>query len=93
MKEKNDHEELLKQVLDRIIENNRNIRPGTPMADLQNAIEGAIENLKELNFEDFDKAVEDKDAANNLLDQAPEMIGWTTDQVLEWVEELSKKIK
>lgn len=92
MTQKHDHENLLKEVLDRIIENNRNIRPGTPMAELQSAIEGAIQNLEPLNFEDFDKAIGNRDAAKNLLEQAPEMIGWNTDQVLEWVEELSKKI-
>jgi len=93
MKELNEHEELLKVVLNRIIENNQNIRPGTPMADLQNAIEGAIENLPPLDFEDYDKAIGNQDAAKNLLDQAPELIGWNTDQILEWMEELAKKIK
>jgi hypothetical protein len=93
MKEKNDHEELLKIVLDRIIENNRNVRPGTPMAELQSAIENAIENLPPLEFEDFNKAIGDTDAARKLLEQAPELIGWNTDQVLEWIEDLAKKVK
>ena len=36
------HEELLKGVLEQVIRNNRSARPGTPMAELREAIEGAL---------------------------------------------------
>ena len=92
MTEDNQHEQLLKNVLDRVIQNNLQIRPGTPMAELKEAIEDAIKTLPPLDFEDASDAIGDKDAAQNLVQRAPEIIGWDADKIVEWVEELSKKI-
>jgi len=92
MTEDNQHDQLLQNVLDRVIQNNLQIRPGTPMAELKEAIEDAITSLPALDFEDASRAIEDKNAAENLVQRAPEIIGWNADQIVEWVEELSKKI-
>ena len=86
------HEELLKEVLDRVIKNNYQARPGTPMAELKDAIEAAITALPALEFEEYSKADADKDADRDLVARAPEMIGWDADHIIEWVEELSKKL-
>lgn len=86
------HEQLLRQVLDVVIENNKKIRPGTPMAELKGAIEAALSSLPPLEFEEFSKAIDDTDAAERLVQRAPEIIGWNADQIVEWVEDLSKKM-
>ena len=86
------YEELLKSVLDNVIEGNRKIRPGTPMAELKDSIEASIASLPPLEFEKFSKAMEDKEAAGELLKKAPEIIGWDADHLVEWVENLSKKL-
>jgi hypothetical protein len=92
MKQTVSHEDLLRQVLDRVIENNRQIRQGTPMADLKQAIEEAIQSLPKLEFEEINKAVEDTNAAEQLIQKSPQLLGWDADHLVEWIEELSKKI-
>lgn len=87
-----EHDALLNSVLERVIENNQQIRPGTPMADLKEAIESAMSSLPPLEFEEFSQVLEDSDAEKVLLERAPELIGWNADQIIEWVEEISKKI-
>ena len=42
--------------------------------------------------EEFTAAVEDTNAATRLLQQAPDLIGWNADQIVEWIEELAKKL-
>ena len=86
------HEDLLKGVLDQVVQNNRQIRPGTPMADLKAAIETALTSLPPLEFEEFTKAISDEQAGETLIQRAPEIIGWNADQIVEWIEQLSKKI-
>jgi len=86
------HEELLQQVLDRVIQNNRASRPGTPMAELKSAIEGALDTLPPLEFEEFSQALDDADAAQKLVLRAPEIVGWNADKIVEWVEEISNKL-
>ena len=86
------HEELLNGVLDRIIDNNKQMKPGTPMAELRSAIETSLAALPPLEFQEFSQAIEDKDAAARLVQRAPELIGWDADQIVEWIEELSKKL-
>lgn len=86
------HEELLREVLDNVVKSNLEVKPGTPMAELQEAIETAISNLPPLEFEEFNQAISDTDAAARLVRNAPEMIGWNADKIVEWVEELSGKI-
>jgi hypothetical protein len=85
-------EDLLRQVLDQVVQNNQQIKPGTPMAELKAAIEAALGSLPPLEFEEFTQAVGDADAADRLVRRAPEMIGWNADQIVEWVEELAKKV-
>jgi hypothetical protein len=87
-----ENEKLLQEVLDRIIQRNMQIRPGTPMAELKNAIESAISSLPPLEYQEFKSALDDKDAANKLVDRAPEMIGWNADKMVELIEELAKKL-
>ena len=86
------HESLLRKVLDIAIQNNQRTRPGTPMAELKAAIETALTSLPPLEFEEFKEAVSDTEAAENLVQRAPEMIGWNADQIVEWLEKLSGKI-
>lgn len=86
------YEDMLTAALNRVIENNRQIRPGTPMAELKVAIESAISALPALEFETFSKAVEDKKAVEELINEAPKIIGWDADNLVKWIDDLSKKI-
>jgi hypothetical protein len=86
------HEDLLREVIELVAMNNRAVKPGTPMAELQSAIEAAVGALPPLEFEEFNQAVSDTNAAERLLRRAPELIGWNADQIVEWVEELAKKL-
>lgn len=86
------HQELLKRVLERIKQNNLEARPGTPMAELKEAIEAAIEDLPPIEFEEFTQAIEDKGAADQLIEKGPEIIGWNADKIVEWIEALSTKL-
>ena len=86
------NEKLLEEVLERVIQRNMQIRPGTPMAELKNAIESAISSLPPLEYQEFKTALEDSDAARKLVDRAPEIIGWNADKIVELIEELSKKM-
>ena len=86
------HEELLGKVLDLAVRNNQRIRAGTPMAELKAAIEASLTALPPLEFEEFTDAVKDEEAADKLLQRAPEMIGWNADKIVEWMEQLSGKI-
>ena len=86
------HEELLREVLDQVVQNNLQVKPGTPMAELKAAIETALSALPPLDFEEFNKAIGDTDAAENLVRRAPELIGWNADQIVEWMQQLEKKI-
>jgi len=85
------HEDLLRGVLDEIVQNNRQLRPGTPMADLKSAIEAALSSLPPLQFEEYTKAIDDENAGDTLIERAPQIIGWDADQIVEWIQELSKK--
>lgn len=88
------HEELLKGVLDRVVENNKRLRPGTPMAELKDAIEASLGSLPPLEFEEFSRLTEgDKDYSAELLRRAPEMLGWDADQIITWVEEVTQKLE
>ncbi len=84
------HETLLREVIEQVVQNNRQVKPGTPMAELQAAIESIIEAIPPLEFEEFDQTLGDVSAIERLIRRAPEMIGWDADQVVEWVEELIK---
>jgi hypothetical protein len=86
------HEQLLKEVLDQVVQNNRQLRPGTPMAELKSAVEAALGALPPLQLEEYTKAIDDANAAKSLVDRAPQLIGWDADKIVEWIEELSKKI-
>jgi hypothetical protein len=86
------HEDLLQEVLQLVIENNQQMKPGTPLAELRTAIEAALASLPPLEFQEFSQAVGDTEAAARLVQNAPEMIGWNADQIVQWVEELAKKI-
>jgi hypothetical protein len=92
MSQDNAHEELLKTVLDRVIQNNQQLRPGTPLAELKDAIEAALTSLPPLEFEEFSQALDNTDVFQKLVRRAPEIIGWNADQVVAWVEELAKKL-
>jgi hypothetical protein len=83
------HEELLNKVLDIAIQNNLRVRAGTPMAELKAAIEAALTALPPLQFEEFSQTVSDTEAADRLVERAPEMIGWNADRVVEWLEQLA----
>ena len=85
-------EQLLRTVLEHVIQNNRQLRPGSPMAELKSAIEASLASLPPLEFEEFSKAVEDASAVERFVQKAPEIIGWSADQIVEWIEELTKKI-
>jgi len=92
MSTESSQEELLKIVLDRVMESNSKANPGTPMAELKAAIEAALSSLPPLEFEEFSQALEDVEAEAELVRKAPDIIGWNADQIVEWVEELSRKI-
>lgn len=92
MAQKTDHDELLREVLDAVIENNRQTRPGSPLAELKSAIESAIGSLPPLDFDEYTKAIDDPEAAERFLQHAPELVGWDADQIVDWIEELSKKL-
>jgi hypothetical protein len=85
------HEQLLKEVLDQVVQNNRQLRPGTPMAELKSAVEAALGALPPLQLEENTKVIDDANAAKSLVDRAPQLIGWDADKIVEWIEELSKK--
>jgi hypothetical protein len=85
-------EQLLRTVLEHVIQNNRQNRPGSPMAELKSAIEAALSSLPPLEFEAFSQAVGDAGAVDRFVQKAPEIIGWNADQIVEWIEALSKKI-
>jgi hypothetical protein len=86
------YEQLLKDVLDQVVQNNRQLRPGTPMAELKSAVEAALSALPPLQLEEYTKAIDDANAANTLIERAPQLIGWNADKIVAWIEELSKKI-
>ena len=86
-------EALLEKVLERVNESNLAARPGTPMAELRAAIEDALSNLEPLDFEDFTDVLDEEDAAATLVNKAPELIGWNADKIVEWFEELGKKLE
>jgi hypothetical protein len=92
MSNEQSHEELLREVLEVAVRNNQQLRPGTPLAELKTAIESALRNLPPLEFEEFAQAVEDADAAQKLVQRAPEIVGWNADQIVAWIEELAKKL-
>jgi hypothetical protein len=88
------HEELLRGVLDRVVENNRSLRPGTPMAELKDAIEASLSSLPPLEFKEFSQVTEgDANYAAELLRRAPELLGWDADQIIAWVEEVTEKLE
>jgi hypothetical protein len=88
------HEQLLKDVLDRVVQNNQQLRPGTPLAELKDAIEASLSALPPLEFQEFGAVLEGgSDYSGELLKRAPEMIGWNADQIIEWVEELTEKLE
>ncbi|MGD2088744.1 MAG: hypothetical protein PVH61_21375 [Candidatus Aminicenantes bacterium] len=91
MTDNKNYDALLNEVLNRVIENNLQAKPGTPMADLKSAIETAIKSLPELEFEEFSKAINDTDAERELIDRAPEIIGWDADHIVNWIETISNK--
>lgn len=86
------YNELLNSVLEKVIQNNQQVRPGTPMAELKDAIEAALSSLPPLEFEEFSQALDTQDAANKLINRGPEIIGWNADQIVQWVEELAGKL-
>lgn len=86
------HEELLREVLDIVVQSNQQTRPGTPMAELKTAIEMALSSLPPLEFKAFNDAINDTGAAERLVQRAPEMIGWNADKIIEWVEQITQKM-
>jgi hypothetical protein len=36
--------------------------------------------------------VDDASAVERFVQKAPEIIGWNADQIVEWIEELTKKV-
>ena len=88
------HEELLKNVLDRVVESNRSLRPGTPMPELKDAIEASLSSLPPLEFEEFRQLTEeDRDYSAKLLRRSEDMLGWNADQIIAWVEEVTRKLE
>jgi hypothetical protein len=80
---------ILKEVLDRVVQNNQQLRPGTPLAELKEAIEAALSTLPPLEFKEFTAVLDGDDAAQELIDKAPELIGWNADKIIQWIKELS----
>jgi hypothetical protein len=91
------HEELLEKTLDRVVENNKRLRPGTPMAELKDAIEASLSSLPPLEFKEFSELIanmeEESDFSQEMLTRAPEILGWDADQIIAWVEEITKKLE
>lgn len=85
------HEAILSRVLDRIEQNNEQIRPGTPLHDLNHAIEEALKMLPELKTDDFNQVMSSNDYLQRLIADAPEMIGWNADKIIEWIETIKSK--
>jgi len=92
MSSEQSHEELLREVLDIVVQSNQQTRPGTPMAELKTAIEMALSALPPLEFKEFEQAINDTGAAEKLVQRAPEMIGWNADKIVEWVEQITQKM-
>lgn len=92
MSKMDNHEQLLEKVLDGIVARNNQVAPGTPMAKLKEAIENNLNSLPPLDFQEFDDAVSDTNAVENLIKNAPDLIGWNADKIIEWIENISKKI-
>lgn len=92
MSTEDSYEQLLQNILDRVIQNNQQLRPGTPMLELKEAIEAALSSLPPLEFSEFNQALEQNNATEELIRQAPEVIGWNADQIVDWLEELSRKL-
>lgn len=87
------YDDLLRNVLDRVVQNNQQLKPGTPLAELKEAIEASLRDLPPLEFEEFSRVLDGgMDFSDQLIKQAPEMIGWNADKIVEWVEELAKKL-
>ena len=64
-----------------------------PLATLKEAIEASLRDLPPLEFEEFSRVLDgDSDISDQLINRAPEMIGWNADKIVEWVEELAKKL-
>lgn len=85
-------EAMLRDLIELTAQNNKQLKPGSPMAELQAAIEAALASLPPLDFQEFAAAIEDTNAAARLVQQAPDLIGWNADQIVEWIEELAKKL-
>lgn len=84
------HEAILGEVLDRIEQNNESLRAGTPLAELRDAIETALQSLPELQTDDFNQVMGNSDFLQRLVAEAPEIIGWNADQIITWIEEIAK---
>jgi hypothetical protein len=93
MNEDQSHEELLREVLNAVVQSNQQTRPGTPMAELKTAIETALAALPPLEFKKFEEAISDTGAAEKFVHRAPEVVGWNADKVVEWVEQIAQKVK
>lgn len=87
-----DQEQLLRKVLEQVVQNNRQTRAGTPMAELKAALDAAVSSLPPLEFEAFNQAIGDSAAMDRFVQKAPEIIGWDADHIVEWIEALSKKL-
>ncbi len=86
------HEELLREVLDNVVRNNQQLRPGTPMAELKASIETALNSLPPLEFTTYNEAINNTDAARELVQNTPAIIGWDADKIIKWVQELADKV-
>lgn len=88
-------EKLLQDVLNRVVQRNEQLQPGTPLAELKEAIEAALSSLPPLEFKEYSQMLEQKpdQSQQQLLDRAPEMVGWNADQIIAWVEELAKRVE
>ncbi len=86
------HEAILAEVLNRIEQNNESLRAGSPLAELRDAIEAALQSLPELQTDDFDQVMGNSDFLQRLVMEAPEIIGWNADQIITWIEEIAKKL-
>jgi hypothetical protein len=87
------HEQLLKDVLDRVVQHNQQLMPGTPLAELKAAIEESLSTLPPLEFRELSGLLEPgTDYSSELIRRGPEMIGWDADKIIEWVEALAGKL-